>query len=475
MTETMRQNVLVVSAEREATAAVLEVLAGRAVHGQVVGDYRAAVGKCQDGSWALVFADLQTLNGRGLEFLRTVKQDSPELPVVMIGPVGAVNPAVRAVREGCEEFLARPVERQAVEAALDRLLPACGQGAARSAEPPGACAIIGKTPALLDTLRQARKAAPSSAAVLITGESGTGKELVCCFVHQHSRRCRGPYVRVNCAALSESLLESELFGHERGAFTGAVCQRKGRFERAHGGTLLLDEISETTPRLQAELLRVLEHQDFERLGGSEAIRVNVRLISTTNRDLAEEVRRGRFRLDLYYRLSGLHLHVPPLRQRRADIPALAWHFVAQYAGEAQRQIADLDAEMMEIFQCCPWPGNVRQLRSAVRTALILGAGPTLSLKDAPRLKAELLHLDSPAQAAPASLKLQELERTAIFEALRRTQRNQAKAARLLGITDRTLREKLRRYRQDGRQDEQDETGEQRWPTATASSSFSRPV
>jgi len=291
---------------------------------------------------------------------------------------------------------------------------------------------------------------PTASPVLIAGECGVGKELISRFVHEHSNRGEGPYVRVNCAALSESLLESELFGHERGAFTGAVQQRKGRFERAHGGTLLLDEISETGPRLQAELLRVLEQQDFERVGGSENIRVNVRVISTTNRDLAGEVRRGRFRQDLYYRIGGMCLHVPALRQRVEDLPALVWHFVNQYAAETRRRIERLDESMMDVFRGYGWPGNVRQLRNVVRTALILGEGPTLALVDAPAMRELLRPGDDRGPAVEgASLKLQELERQAIFEALRRTESHQAKAAGLLGITDRTLREKLRKYRKEG--------------------------
>ena len=327
--------------------------------------------------------------------------------------------------------------------------------------------IAGCSKALNETLDLARKIAPTSLPVLISGESGTGKELVAGLIHRCSQRCQGPYIRVNCAALSESLLESELFGHERGAFTGAVTQRKGRFERAHGGTLLLDEISETTPRLQAELLRVLEQQDFERVGGVEAVRVNVRVIATTNRDLELEVRQGRFRRDLYYRIKGMHLVTPALRERPEDIPALVWHFISLYAPESRRSITELDSDMMSLFERCLWPGNVRQLRNVVRTSLVLGAGPRLSLEGAAGVADELA--PAPTEWAQGSaLSLDELERQAILEALRRTNRHQAKAARLLGITDRTLREKLRRYRQDGEKEAAIEAaGETQWLTEPA--------
>ena len=316
--------------------------------------------------------------------------------------------------------------------------------------------IAGRSRKILQVIRMARKVAPTSVPVLIAGESGTGKELIARLIHRESDRADETFVRVNCAAMSETLLESELFGHERGAFTDACQQHKGRFERAHGGSLLLDEISETSAKLQAELLRVLEQQDFERLGGSETLQVNVRVISTTNRDLGEEIEQGRFRSDLYYRISGMRLMLPPLRERKEDIAALVWHFVNLHAHEARRKIVHLGDEMMELFDQCHWPGNVRQLRNTVRTALIFGEGATLSLSGVPFLQAEL---QQTGKVRPATLRLQELERQAILEALRRTKRNQAKAALLLGITDRTLRTKLRRYRQAG---DLETAGEDKW-------------
>ena len=316
--------------------------------------------------------------------------------------------------------------------------------------------IAGQSEKLLEVIRLAEKIAPTSVAVLITGESGTGKELMARLVHRQSTRADKTFIRVNCAAMSETLLESELFGHERGAFTGASQQHKGRFERANGGSLLLDEISETSPKLQAKLLRVLEQQDFERLGGDRTLQVDVRIISTTNRDLDKEIERGRFRRDLFYRINGINLVLPPLRERKEDLPLLVWHFVNLYTSEACRKIVHLDKEMVELFHKCEWPGNIRQLRNIVRTALIFGEGSTLSLCDIPLLQAELRET---GKIQPVTLRLQELERRAILEALRRTSRNQAKAAQLLGITDRTLREKLRRYRQA---DESQTTGEAKW-------------
>ncbi|HUT61431.1 MAG TPA: sigma-54 dependent transcriptional regulator [Phycisphaerae bacterium] len=461
MDEQVLPNVMVVTRVSETARVVLEVLASRGVRGTVAADLKAAGERLQSFLWGLVFVELESPDGREFQLLRKARESLPETPVVMISGRPAIETAVRAMREGCHDFLPKPLDRGAVERLVDTLLPNHQVPLAASAQQDSRCLflIAGESPDFLRTIRLATRAAPTSVPVLITGESGTGKELVSYLVHRRSRRSSGPYIHVNCAALSESLLESELFGHERGAFTGAYARRKGRFERAHGGTLLLDEISETTPRLQAELLRVLEQQDFERVGGSESVRVNVRVISTSNRDLTRQVDRKRFRLDLYYRLGGVHLHVAPLRQRAEDIPTLVWHFVNLHAGEVRRQIRRLDPEMLELFSRCSWPGNVRQLRNVVRAALVLGEGPVLDLSALPALRAELEAARPAEKSDGPTLRLRELERRAVLEALRRTQRNQTKAALLLGITDRTLREKLRRYRE---QDQLQPAGEQAW-------------
>jgi len=459
MVENPCQNVLIVDSDPQTTRVALEVLAGAGIRGTVAGDLSIATEKLGRTEWDLVVLDASTPGGNAYQFLRKVRQDYPELPVVMVGAGASVPEAVRAMREGCRDFLVKPLTGAALNNLVETLLPNHPVPLAAAEEEANRCLlmIVGKSKAFLEVMDLARKLAPTSVPVLITGESGTGKELVSYFLHRHSNRTEGPYIRINCAALSESLLESELFGHERGAFTGAYCQRKGKFERAHGGTLLLDEISETGPRLQAELLRVLEQQDFERVGGSELIRVNVRVICTSNRELAQEVERGRFRRDLYYRICGFQLHVPPLRERKEDLPLLVWHFVNQYAREVRRRIAQLDGRMLEVFDSYHWPGNVRELRNTVRTALVLGTGPVLSLENPDAFAPPPQPPDE--SASFATLSLEDLERRAILEALRRTKSHQAKAARILGISDRTLREKLRRYRQAG---QLQAVGEERW-------------
>jgi len=450
MAQDIHKNVLIADDEPAATRLVLEVLAAKGIRGTIVRDARAAVGHLEKTPWDLVLASLDTPEGGGFEVVRRAKLLAPELPVVLLAPNASFRTAVQAMREGCDDVLVKPLERSALEALVGAYLPTHPVPLAAADEFDTRCLyqIAGCSRALHETVALAKRIAPTSAPVLVAGESGTGKELLSYLIHRTSRRSRGPFIRVNCAALSETLLESELFGHERGAFTGAVAQRKGRFEMAHGGTLLLDEITETGPHLQADLLRVIENQDFERVGGSERVSVNVRLISTTNRDLRQEVEQGRFRRDLYYRLGGVRLSIPPLRERKEDITVLVWHFVNQYAREVRRPITQLDPEMMDMFFHYAWPGNVRELRNAVHTALAMGSGPVLTLNEAPWLRAEI-KASQGAVAEPANLRLDTVERRTILEALRLTQSHRVRAAELLGITDRTLREKLRRYRQEG--------------------------
>lgn len=445
-------NALLLLASGPQRRTALAALASRGIRGELAGDADDALGRLPRRAWHVAVLDDAAGAEETLDLIERLALLAPELPVMLLAGEASVEYAVEATRRGCGAFCPQPADETAVAEALDRLAPnhRVHLAAAEEADARDLYRIAGRSEKLRKVLELARRVAGSSLPVLVCGESGTGKELISYLIHRHSRRCGGPYERVNCAALSESLLESELFGHEQGAFTGACRRHEGRFERAHGGTLLLDEISETGAKLQAQLLRVLEGQDFQRVGGSETVSANVRLISTTNRDLPAEVEAGRFRRDLYYRISGVRIVVPPLRQRVEDLPDLVWHFVNCYAGEVRRGIIELDPQMMQVFANCPWPGNVRQLRNAVRSALVLGTGPTLSLDDTPDTLAELTaHGPADRDCDLPDLSLQELERQAIGEALRKTKSHQARAARLLGITDRTLREKLRRYRQEG--------------------------
>jgi DNA-binding NtrC family response regulator len=477
-------NVLICDNEPETARLMLEILARRGIGARLAPDKKTALDSLDKGGCDLAFVGTRlgdpSHRARGFDLLKAIRTRAPELPVVMIaGYDGAADDArlgrlgtetaVKAIQAGCCDFLLKPLRQEAVERLLESLLPnrPVATAAAGHEGDRWLYQIVGESPKLLQTVELAERVAPTSVPVLISGDSGTGKELIARLIHHKSRRALGPFVRVNCAALSDSLLESELFGHEKGAFTGAYTQRKGCFERAHGGTLLLDEISETPPTFQAKLLRILEQQEFERVGGSDSVRVNVRIVSTTNRDLPHEVQLGRFRQDLYYRLSTARIILAPLRERPEDLPDLVWHFVNLYARETQRRIEGLDPGMMDILAKYSWPGNVRQLRNVVLTSLILGVGPMLSLADVSWIFDELQprtqhspHLQAVELAdAPADLHsgprptrvggraLADLEKQAILETLRQTSGNQTKAAKVLGIIDRTLREKMRRYRQ----------------------------
>ncbi len=445
------RQVLILDGEAEFNRLVLESLAQRGIRGTVAGTERTARRLLGEYVWTLIFYNPsieESPSGSAMELLCQIRRQFPETPVVAVGRDSSEE-ALRAIRSGCADYLVKPICPKRLAAVLDRYLPVydadawfCFESMERRQ------VMVGRSRRLEEVLEAAEKAAGSSVSVLLCGESGTGKELLAHFIHSRSRRAEGPFVRVNCAALSETLLESELFGHEKGAFTGALFSHRGRFERADGGTLLLDEITETPPAFQAKLLRVLEEMCFERVGGSESIRVNVRILSTTNQDILRRVREGAFRADLYYRLAGVRLTLPPLRERKEDLPALIWFFVSQYAAETGRQIQGIERETLDLFEQYSWPGNIRQLRNVVRTALILGEGPLLSVTGLPSLMEELAEesAETEERFSEKGASLEEVERQAILAALKRAGGNQTQAARELGISDRTLRERIRRYR-----------------------------
>lgn len=471
-------NVLIVDGQADTAGDILRVLARRGLRGIVAHDHRDAFERLEKDDYSFVIATAgfdTAISGREqmnyyAAFAGNIKADRPELPLAISArihnhtenPQCLVDITIEAIRAGFCELITSPIDDEKLENIFSTYLPnhdiATLAGADEQVH--HLYTIVGKSSKLSQTINLARRIAPTSAPALITGESGTGKELIAYMIHQQSNRANAPYVRINCAALSETLLESELFGHEKGAFTGAYTQRKGKFESAHGGTLLLDEITETPPRFQANLLRILEQQDFERVGGNDSIKVNVRIISTTNRDLAREVQENRFRADLYYRLSGVRLIVAPLRQRQDDLEDLTWHFINQFAAEVNRRITELDTVMMDIFRKYHWPGNVRQLRNVVRTSMILGNGPVLSLADVswlfdelqPRTQHSAEHTEVPVLNSEnnlAGIPLARIERRAIIETLNHTRGNQTKAAKVLGISDRTLRGKIKKYREEG--------------------------
>jgi len=495
-------NVLIVDDQLQVAQFMLEILAQRGIRAHIAEDSKKALHFLERNVCDLAFVGLAAFGNSNIlkslnpELVHLIRTSQPELPIVPMAGVAemsawaqhmrhqeedehtAFRTAAGIVKEagrvGYNGFLVKPLCKSEVEHILDTFLPNQDVASIAGAEQGSQSlfTIVGKSSPMIHITELAERIAPTSAPVLISGESGTGKELFAYLIHHRSKRSLGPYVRLNCAALSDSLLESELFGHEKGAFTGAYARRKGRFESAHGGTLLLDEITETPIRFQAKLLRILEEQEFERVGGNENVKVSVRIISTTNKDLLEEVQKGRFRQDLYYRLSATRLVIPPLRQRREDLTELVWYFVNQYVRESQRCITKLDPIMMEIFANYDWPGNIRQLRNVVRTSLILGVGSTLSVADVSwlfdgvpqttQIATSFDHspvneswLGADDQASGIScersglggISLEVIERRAILDTLRQTAGNRKKAAEVLGISDRTLRERIRRYKE----------------------------
>jgi len=396
----------------------------------------------------LLIADLRMPGLDGLELLRAVRLLAPETEVIVLSGHGTVEEAVEAMKEGAYDFLTKPFDRaplvRVVRQALDRrgLVLENRRLQRRLDDLAGAGEIVGTGPAILEVLRLVKQVAPTSATVLIQGESGTGKELVARALHRLSPRREKPFVTVNCAALPETLLESELFGHEKGAFTGAVGRRAGRFEVADGGTLLLDEVGDLSPLAQAKVLRVLQEGEFEPLGSSRTMKVDVRLVAATNQDLAGLVATKRFREDLFYRMQVITLTVPPLRERREDIGLLAQHFLRRYTAKNQRTLEGFTEEALARLLEYPWPGNVRELEHTVERAAILAHGPFVEATDLPEAVAQA-EPSARVIPIPIGMPLEEVEQRLIVETLKLTKGNKELAAKLLGIASRTIYRKLK--------------------------------
>jgi len=407
----------------------------------------------------LVLTDMRMPKMNGIELLEELKRLYPDLPVIMMTAYGTVEKAVAAMKTGAFDYILKPFKNEellvTIARALEhyRLIQQNRMLLQDLDKKYGAPNIVGESKAMREILALVKRVATSRATVLVSGESGTGKELVARAIHQQSPRAGKTFVSVNCAALTETLLESELFGHERGAFTHAVAMRKGRFELADSGTLFLDEVAEMSPALQVKLLRVLQEMEFERVGGNKTIKVDVRLVAATNRELKEEVEEGRFREDLYYRLNVVHLHIPPLRERQEDIALLATHFLRKYAQENARGDVHLSPEAMKLLLNYAWPGNVRELENVMERAVILCGQNLIGVNDLPRELAgepwgESSRLDIdrfiPMQT-PLPEALEQIEEQMIRRALERSGQVQVRAAELLGITKSLLQYKLKKY------------------------------
>lgn len=408
-----------------------------------------ALEKISSNNFDLVLSDIRMPTISGMEVLKKVKETTPDTKVVMMTAFGTVENAVEAMKLGAFDYIMKPFSADEIEIivkkALDyqRLLEENRRLRLQLAGRYKFENIVGKSPCMQKVFEQIQVVADSKATVLITGDTGTGKELVATAIHFNSNRKDYPFIRINCAAIPEGLIEAELFGFEKGAFTGAIRKTAGRFEIAHGGTLLLDEISEISSNLQGKLLRVLQEREFERLGSGETIQVDVRIIATTNKNLAAETKKGNFREDLFYRLNVFPIHLPVLKDRKEDIPALVEHFIKRYSSENNKHISGVSEEVMELLLNYPWPGNVRELENYIERAVVVAKNKILAPAEFPR------ELTLPVEAAQADLQvgqsLANLERNLILKTLASYDNNQTKAADVLGISTRTLRNKLKEY------------------------------
>jgi two-component system response regulator HydG len=428
------------AAIREALSRTLEKFGYEVVLAE---DGQAGLDRLREGRVHILLADLQMPKVSGQELLRAAKTLAPEVEVIVITGHGTVEDAVEAMKEGAYDFITKPFKRVQLEQTIRRAAEKQALALqnrrlqARLDELQGGGRIIGTSPAMVRTLELVGQVAPSTATVLIQGESGTGKELIAGAIHHGSLRCDRSLIKVSCAALPETLLESELFGYEKGAFTGAVARKEGRFELADGGTLFLDEIGELTPAMQAKLLRVLQEGEFERLGGTHTIKVDVRLVAATNADLATLVREKRFREDLFYRLNVIRIPLPPLRERQEDISLLAHHFLRRFAAKNAKVIAGFTEEALDVLQTYAWPGNVRELENVVERAVVLTRSSLITPADLPET---LTGSELAARHLVISIgtPLEEVEDRLIEETLRYTKGDKTIAAKLLGIATRTI-------------------------------------
>jgi len=394
----------------------------------------------------MMITDVRMPGISGLEILRRAREEDPSLPVLLVTAYADIRDAVDAMRDGALNYLEKPIDLDELESLIRQSLGIIReQPGAQNELPSLPKEIIAQSPRMRDVFREVAMVAPSDSRILITGESGTGKEVVADRIHAWSHRRSGPMIKINCAAIPETLLESELFGHEKGAFTGAVQRRRGRFEDADGGTIFLDEISEMSPGLQAKLLRVIQDGVFQRVGANEELRTNARILAATNRDLEKEVSEGRFREDLFYRLNVFEIYIPPLRQRVADIMPLANMFAAHFSGGRPRFSASTAAGLA----LYSWPGNVRELQNAMERATLMAGGKIILPEHLPKRirKAALKTADSGMDLK--GKRMEEIEQIVILQTLKEKKYNRTETARALGISRRALIYKLRRFAEEG--------------------------
>jgi len=444
----IKGRILIVDDEVNARSALVELLRDEGYAVESAADGFKAVGKAAEFAPDLVVTDLKMPGMDGLQLLAKLRENDPDLPVIVMTAFGEVETAVKAMRAGARDYLAKPVnvgELSVVvarELEQRRLRAETGLLRQRLSEKYSFSNIIGSSAPMQAVFKTVAQIAPSRASVLIAGESGTGKELIAAAIHERSPRAGGPFVKLHCAALAESILESELFGHERGAFTGAQTRRDGRFFQAHKGTLFLDEIGEISPAVQVKLLRFLQEREFERVGGNETISVDVRMLAATNRNLQQMVADGKFREDLYYRLNVITIEMPPLRQRPSDVPLLAAFFLRKYAAENGKDVRGLSSEALDLLTAYAWPGNVRELENVIERAVVVAPSNEISPADLPPQLGASRSRDG--LEIPGAT-MDQIERYAITKTLESTGGSTSRAAEILNISVRKIQYKLHEY------------------------------
>jgi two-component system NtrC family response regulator/two-component system response regulator HydG len=449
----MRHRILVVDDEQNAREGLTTILREEGYEVAEAADGEAGYEKLGQFNPEAVLCDIKMPKLDGLELLRKARADGFDNLFIMVTAFGSIETAVEAMRAGAHDYITKPVDVSAVLVKLEKALETRqlkrdnAMLRERLHERHRFANIVGESGELQAVFDVVKRAAPTKATVLILGESGTGKELIAQAIHEESPRREKPFVKVNCAALSETLLESELFGHEKGSFTGAAGKREGRFELADGGTLFLDEIGDVTPALQVKLLRVLQQKEFERVGGTQTLKVDVRVVAATNKDLGAEVKAGKFREDLYYRLNVVSVTLPPLRKRKSDVPSLVSHFIEKYNEAHGKNVKGLAPGTLNALLSYDWPGNVRELSNVIERAVVLARENELTSDDLPAT----LRGPRPKDRSPDSLipgaTLYEIEREAILRTLEMVDGSTSRAADILGISVRKIQYRLKEYAQ----------------------------